>query len=223
MLLVYLIKKTSTSWTSQHGWSAPHNGQFTAAPCKMSFDDDEYQRSALRERNRGRCARKAAVAPSHDAETVMLDFVQPPGAGRRHLRGRWQAGLDNSQPRGGYAHATLLLGMTAQRVQSQASVAPAIVGAWGASRGWSGAWRSYSRRAYWGKRGGFCIVPLDRTVRQSSSGTMGFNRRKLEDQRRKQPGPLNVGWLLTHNVAGGLFFAGPRRGEAAIGSLFACC
>ena len=30
----------STSWTSQHGWSAPHNGQFTAAPCKMSFDDD---------------------------------------------------------------------------------------------------------------------------------------------------------------------------------------
>jgi hypothetical protein len=48
-----------------------------------------------------------------------------------------------------------------------------------------GRWRSHSRRAYWGKRGGFCIVPLDRTVRQSSIGAMGFNRRKMEDQRRQ--------------------------------------
>jgi len=35
-----------------------------------------------------------------------------------------------------------------------------------------------------GKRCGFCVVPLDRTVRQSSIGAMGFNRRKMEDQRR---------------------------------------
>ena len=35
-----------------------------------------------------------------------------------------------------------------------------------------------------GKRGGFYIVPLDRTVWQSSIGAMGFNRRKMEDQRR---------------------------------------
>jgi hypothetical protein len=36
-----------------------------------------------------------------------------------------------------------------------------------------------------GKRNGVCIVPLDRTVRQSSIGAMGLNRRKMENQRRQ--------------------------------------
>jgi len=53
-------------------------------------------------------------------------------------------------------------------------VAPAIVGAGGLRGGWSGAWRNHSRRAYWGKRGGFYIVPLDRTVWQSSIGSYGL-------------------------------------------------
>jgi hypothetical protein len=35
------------------------------------------------------------------------------------------------------------------------------------------------------KRVAFCIVPLDRTARQSTIQGMGFNRRKMEDQRRE--------------------------------------
>jgi hypothetical protein len=35
------------------------------------------------------------------------------------------------------------------------------------------------------KRAASAIVPLDRTVRQSTIQGMGFNRRKLEDQRRE--------------------------------------
>jgi hypothetical protein len=40
------------------------------------------------------------------------------------------------------------------------SVAPAIVGGWGLSRGWSGAWPSHSRRAHSGKRSAVSVVPL---------------------------------------------------------------
>jgi hypothetical protein len=63
-------------------------------------------------------------------------------------------------------------------------VAPAIVGAGGLSRGWTGAWRCHSRPAYWGNGPASASFRLDRTLRQSSIGAMGFNRRKTEDQRR---------------------------------------
>jgi beta-phosphoglucomutase-like phosphatase (HAD superfamily) len=41
------------------------------------------------------------------------------------------------------------------------------------------------RGAYSGNEPASAIVPLDRTVRQSTIQGMGFNRRKLEDQRRE--------------------------------------
>jgi hypothetical protein len=37
------------------------------------------------------------MAASHDAEAVMLDFVEPARPGRRRLRGRWQTRFDNAQ------------------------------------------------------------------------------------------------------------------------------
>jgi hypothetical protein len=36
------------------------------------------------------------VAPGHDAETVMFDFVEPVGAGRRGFGWRRQAGSDKA-------------------------------------------------------------------------------------------------------------------------------
>jgi hypothetical protein len=50
--------------------------------------------------------------------------------------------------------------------------------AWGIDRGLA---QPFAARLS-AKRRGFCIVPLDRTVRQSTILGMGFNRRKLEDQ-----------------------------------------
>src|SRR6266550_9283050 len=69
-----------------------------------------------------------ATAPSLDAEAVMFDFVNPAGTGRRSLRRREQAGLDNSQPGSGtltQRHNGLFIGMTVERVESE--VAPNIV------------------------------------------------------------------------------------------------
>jgi hypothetical protein len=40
-------------------------------------------------------------------------------------------------------------------------------------------------RLLFGNEIDLCIVPLDTTARQSSIGAMGFNRRKMEDQRRQ--------------------------------------
>jgi hypothetical protein len=59
------------------------------------------------------------VPPRQNAETVMPDFVQPAGTGRRRLRWRWQTRLDC--PRAGtlaQRHACLL-GVGNPRVESR--------------------------------------------------------------------------------------------------------
>jgi hypothetical protein len=62
-------------------------------------------------------------------------------------------------------------------------VAPAIVGAGGFER-WSGAWRSHSLARLFRKRSAVSVVPLTGGRGNRPFGVMGFNRRKLEDQRR---------------------------------------
>jgi hypothetical protein len=63
---------------------------------------------------------------------VMLDFVNPAGAGRRGLRGRGQARLDNSQPRAGtltqQTHSGLIKNLT-QRVEYLTAIRLASVAA----------------------------------------------------------------------------------------------
>ena len=62
------------------------------------------------------------IAAGQDAEAVMLDFVNPAGAGRRRLRWRWQTRLDYPQTRAGtltQRHSALLIGTEMQRVESR--------------------------------------------------------------------------------------------------------
>ena len=60
------------------------------------------------------------IAPGHDAEAVMLNFMQPTGAGRRALGGGRQTRLNDAQPWAGtltQRHAGLI-GTAQQRVES---------------------------------------------------------------------------------------------------------
>src|SRR6516165_6269322 len=62
----------------------------------------------------------SSILAGHDAEAVMLDFVQPVRAGRRGLCWRRQARLDNAQPGTGtltQRHGGLI-GTSAARVES---------------------------------------------------------------------------------------------------------
>jgi hypothetical protein len=47
--------------------------------------------------------------------------------------------------------------------------------------------RQHCRPAYCGNKHSTCIVPLDSLAQQSTIRAMGFNRRKLKDQRRECP------------------------------------
>src|SRR5262249_52015779 len=62
----------------------------------------------------------SAIAPGHDAKAVMLDFVNPAGAGRRGLGRRGQTRLDGPQSGAGtltQRHARLI-GTETEKVES---------------------------------------------------------------------------------------------------------